>query len=176
MILRIIGGAVLFILGLALLLLGIMFIIASDNEKRRVITGIILSPFGLLLLVFGIRFFREGLSLSPQRIREKILKLAAQNHGELPENVIMGEIGKSDILDFQLISMINSGIAKKTFRDGQTFFLFSQFNMKLIVKQCPYCGNDYPVRDDIETCSSCGGDLRVSIERKVDEDNSYSMD
>ncbi len=176
MTLRIIGGAVLFILGLALLVLGIMFIIASGDEMRRIITGIILSSSGLLLLATGIRFYRKGISISPERIKEKILKLASQNHGELPENVIIGEIGKSDILDFQLISMINAGIAKKTFRDGQTLFLFSQFNMKLVVKQCPYCGNDYPVRDDIETCSSCGGDLKVSIERKMDEDNSYSMD
>jgi hypothetical protein len=173
---KIIGGAALFIFGLALLLLGIMFIIVSSERGSRLVTGVILAVFGLLLLLIGIRLFRAGISVSPAVIKEKILKLAGKNHGELPEDVITGAIGTSDTLDFQLQSMINSRIAKKTFRKGRTFYLFSQFNMELVVKKCPYCGNDYPVRDDIESCSSCGGNLKVSVERIKGKDDSYSMD
>ncbi len=173
---KIIGGAALIIFGLALIVLGMMFVIAAGEEKNRFMTGMILSVFGLSLLVMGIRLFRAGISISPGVIKERILKLAGRNHGELPEDVLSGEMGSSDTLDFQLQSMIDSGIARKTSRDGRIFYLFSQFNMKLVVKQCPYCGNDYPVRDDIEVCSSCGGDLKLSVERMIGKDDSYSMD
>ena len=33
--------------------------------------------------------------------------------------------------------------------------------MNFIIKKCPYCGKDYPVRDDIEICPLCGGDLKL---------------
>jgi hypothetical protein len=173
---KIIGGAALSLFGLAFIFLGIMFVMASGEKMSRLGTGIILLIFGLTFLIFGIRLFRAGIAVSPSKIKERILKLAARNHGELPEDVLTGEIGKSDILDFALQSMINSGMAGKTLRKGRTFYLFSEFNMTLVVKQCPYCGNDYPVRDDIEACSSCGGDLKISVEKMRGKSDSYSMD
>jgi len=30
-----------------------------------------------------------------------------------------------------------------------------------IIEQCPYCGNPYPVRDEITACPVCGGDLTM---------------
>lgn len=173
---KIIGGSFLSLFGLAIMVLGMMFIIASDKQKSRFAIGIILTMFGSSLLIMGVRLFRAGISLSPAKIKEKILQLAGKNHGELPEDIIIGEIGKSDTLNYQLLQMIKSGIAKKGFRNERAFYLFSQFNMKLVVKQCPYCGNDYPVRDDIETCSSCGGNLKISIQRIGEGDDSYTLD
>ena len=33
--------------------------------------------------------------------------------------------------------------------------------MNMVIDKCPYCGGDYPVRDDIERCPRCGGDLKL---------------
>jgi rRNA maturation protein Nop10 len=43
-------------------------------------------------------------------------------------------------------------------------------------KKCPYCGNDYPVRDDIEKCPACGGDLKVNRSMLAKGGEKYSMD
>ena len=47
---------------------------------------------------------------------------------------------------------------------------------KVIMKYCPYCGNDYPVRENIETCPSCGSDLKMKKTGKEGGDDLFSMD
>jgi rRNA maturation protein Nop10 len=48
--------------------------------------------------------------------------------------------------------------------------------MKMVLKKCPYCGNDYPVRDDIERCPTCGGDLKLHRTALAQDEKKFSMD
>jgi hypothetical protein len=126
MIPRIIIGVAVIIGGLYLIFLGIVFIITSGEEGGRFDRGVTLILAGLTAGGVGIFFFREGIPTSPETIKRKIIKLAAKNNGEVPEEVIKGEIGNNETVDSQLESMINSGIAQKTVKDGRIFYSFSE--------------------------------------------------
>jgi hypothetical protein len=48
--------------------------------------------------------------------------------------------------------------------------------MKILLKKCPYCGSDYPVRDDIKRCPACGGDLKTDRAAIARGEDKFSMD
>jgi hypothetical protein len=43
------------------------------------------------------------------------------------------------------------------------------------IEKCPYCGSDYPVRDDIERCPRCGGDLKLHRSALARDEGKISM-
>jgi hypothetical protein len=127
MILRIIIGAAIIIGGLYLSFLGIVFIITSDDEAGRFDRGVMLILAGLTTGGVGIFLIREGIPVSPEAAKKKILKLAAKKKGEVPEEVIKGEVGSSETVDSQLELMISSGSVQKTVKDGRTLYIFPEF-------------------------------------------------
>jgi len=174
--LKIFTGAFLSVMGILSILLGILFIIASKNEGSRLVTGTVLIAVGSLLLIPGILLFRQGIHLTPGGIGKRILKLARKHNGELSMDVITAELGDSDAVRFKLVEMTRQGISEEIKKDGRLFYIFRDFQTKLLVKKCPYCGNDYPVRDNIENCPSCGGDLKIKNESVTIDDDRFSMD
>lgn len=129
MVLRVITGAAIITGGLYALFIGIVFMIASGEEGSGLIKGITFIIAGLMVGTAGIFLFRAGITMSPEAANKKILKLAAKKNGEVPEEYIIGEIGNNDSVDAELNSMIDSGIAKKIFRDGRTIYIFPGFNL-----------------------------------------------
>jgi len=174
--LKIFTGTFMSVFGILTILLGILFIIASKNEGSRLATGIVLIGTGTVMLVPGIILFKKGILLTPEGIGKKILKLAGKHNGHISMEVITAEVGDSDAVRFKLIEMTRQGVSKEIKKDGRLFYIFRDFQPKLMVKKCPYCGNDYPVRDNIENCLSCGGDLKIKNESVTMDDDKFSLD
>ncbi len=128
MILRIIIGTAIIVGGLYMLVNGVIFVITSGDESNRFLYGVMLLLGGITAGIAGMFLFKEGVPLSPETIQKKIFKLAAIKKGEVPEEVIRGEIGSSDTVDSELNSLINAGRVKKTVKDGRTYYIFSEFN------------------------------------------------
>ncbi len=176
MTLQIILGALLSVAGALASVLGILFLIASHGIPSRLVAGFILGSAGLALLVAGVIMFRRGLRTSPGGIRREILRLAKMNNGVLAEEAVIGALGTSDTVRFQLADMVRRGIALERTKDNRLVYHFEDFQANLVLKKCPYCGNDYPVRDDIERCPSCGGDLKMHRTALARGEESFSMD
>lgn len=176
MTLGIIFGACISVIGFLSAFLGILFIIASGEKSSRLSAGILFVLTGIAFTTVGIRIFRRAVRFSPSGIRKRLLKLARINHGELSQEAVIGELGDSDDVRRQIKELLARGIAKEIIRNNRVFFSFPDFQLELVVKQCPYCGNDYPVRDEIERCPSCGGDLKMHKSRLADSDDKFSMD
>lgn len=128
MILRIIIGVAVIVGGIYLLFLGTVFIITSGDEVARFERGTMLILAGLTAGGVGIYLFRESAAASPEKVKKKILKLAAQKQWEISEEVLRAEIGNNEAVDTQLKLMINSGIVKKTIKGERIFYKFSEFN------------------------------------------------
>ena len=170
-------GAIMSLIGGAGALVGLIFFIGSRGKTQHFLTGGILSAVGLLLLVPGIRIFLRELRVTPDRVRERLLRLAGKNHGSFSHAALTGEFGRYAELAIQQINdLVRKGAATITGDGDGRKYGFPEFRMELIMKQCPYCGNDYPVRDDTERCPACGGDLKIGKQRVAGKEGSYSMD
>ncbi|MBN2078730.1 MAG: zinc ribbon domain-containing protein [Spirochaetes bacterium] len=176
MTLQVILGALISVAGFLAAGLGVLFLIASHGIASRLIAGFVLGGAGIAAFALGVIMFRRGMRASPGGIRKEILRLARMGNGEVTEEAVTGALGSSDTVRFQLIDLVRSGVARELRKDNRTVYLFEDFQAKLVLKKCPYCGNDYPVRDDIERCPSCGGDLKMHRSALAREDTSYSMD
>jgi hypothetical protein len=167
--LGILAGAVFFLLGL-------MFCIASSGQLQRLIVGVVLAVAGAGGVFFGLRGVLAQVALKPEKIREKIFRLAKMHHGKVAENVILAEAGQSDAASEVIEKMRNSGELQVSHQAGKTIILFPQFFLSQVMKKCAFCGNDYPVRDTIEKCPSCGADLSMETVAIDSAEEKYSMD
>jgi hypothetical protein len=173
---KIITGSALIITGLVSELMGLFFIIASSGMTSRIAAAGIFFTAGLPLLIFGFRMFRGGMVLRPELVRNAILKTAAAHNGEITKEIITGAAGWDDIVVFEINDFIKKRIAKTEEKDGRTIYIFPEFQIKYVINKCPFCGNDYPVRDDVQKCPSCGGDLKFLQIKSSSAGNSFSMD
>jgi len=172
---KIITGSAMIITGMVSELMGLLFVIASSGMNSRLIAAGIFFCSGLPLLIFGFKMFRSGMILRPELIREAILKSAALHHGEITKDIITGEAGWNDIVIYEIDDMIKKRITKIDERDGQTLYIFPEFQIKYIQNKCPFCGNGYPVRDDVQKCPTCGGDLKFLQVNSSSGENNFSM-
>jgi hypothetical protein len=176
MTLQVVIGALLSAIGFMSSALGVIFLIAPHGIGSRLTVACVMGAGGLAILVAGVILFRRGTRFSPSGIRKEILRLARMNNGELTDEAINGSLGKSDAVSFQIAALVKDGIAAERVRGNRRVYLFEEFQTKLVLKKCPYCGNDYPVRDDIERCPSCGGDLKMHRSIIARGEGKYSMD
>jgi hypothetical protein len=176
MTLQIIFGALLSTAGILTAGLGLIFLIASHGVASRLAAGFIMSAGGLIALVAGVVLFRRGSRFNPSGIRKELLRLARIGNGELAEEAVAASLGDSDAVRYQIQTLVREGIASEIVRDRRRVWVFAGLQMKMVVKKCPYCGNDYPVRDDIERCPTCGGDLKLDRSALAKGDKGYSMD
>lgn len=172
---KIIYGAILLLAGIIHLFMGTVFLIASSGNNTRLITGIILFAAGSLIFIAGYRLFKKGMVLRPGAIEGVILKAAAKKNGRVSEEALIAETGIRDLTIFELGKLVSKKRALRESSAEGTFYLFPEFQFELKFKACPYCGNDYPVRKDIEKCPSCGGDLKITGTSAAGDDR-FSMD
>jgi len=171
-----VAGAIFIISGAALLFLGAMFIIASGESPSRLTAGAAMALSAMALLAAGVRFFMRGLRSGPGAAERAILKAAAKHNGRIARMLLMAETGGGDAVEARLSEMSREGRVSEETIAGKTFCVFPEFQFSLKFKKCPYCGNDYPVREDVEKCPSCGGDLKIVSGKTADGEDKFSMD
>ena len=157
---KVIIGASLIIIGLVSELMGLLFIVVITGMSSRLIAAGIFFTAGLPLLIVGFNMLRSGMLLRPELIRKEILTTASKNNGELTKEIITGVTGWDDIVAYEINDMIKKRIAKTEERGDCIFYIFPEFQAKVVINKCPFCEKDYAVKDDIQKCPACGGDLK----------------
>lgn len=135
--------------------LGIMFLIASSRSPGRVVPGIVLLG---IMAICGIAAFKLA-RVSRERLVKELLKKAEKAQGTLSVQQVQGVTGLKryrDVVDY----LVEQGLAVINEEGSLTF---PGLGNRLVVMTCPYCGNDFPVRDDVQFCPSCGGDLKEEL-------------
>lgn len=173
---RMIYGALLTLAGITGGLLGLLFLMAAEGTGRRLLIGAVLLAVGVLLFIPGIRLFSQALRYRPAAIRQRLLQLARLHNGELPLKVVRGEWDIHDDVDAILQDMKTTGDVRQELRPEGELLIFPQFFLELVQKRCPFCGNDYPVREDVEKCPSCGADLEIRKKKVARSDDYFAMD
>jgi len=173
---QIISGAFFILTGAVGVFLGLMFLMVSSGSGSRLITGITLLTIGAGLLASGIFLFRKGMRERPGSVHDRILRAAAKHNGIITEEVLSAETGGGDTVEFELAAMIRKGRIIAGDKNGRKIYTFPELQFKLKFKKCPYCGSDYPVKENIERCPSCGGDLKIVSESSSGGDDKFSMD
>ncbi|MCD4748764.1 MAG: hypothetical protein K8R59_05255 [Thermoanaerobaculales bacterium] len=168
----IVGAGVIFIL------FGLLFLVGSAGQVRRIATAGVCLVSGALVTGFGVRRFKEAEARSPERIRAEILDLAKREDGEISRAEIFSVLGKkSHAADPVLDALVLEGICSRMPRDGAFYFTFPDLQPRLTVLRCDYCSTEQDISSDLERCPGCGGPLSPQVViRSLSDGSIFSMD
>lgn len=173
---RKITGYVLIVLAMPICLLGLLFLIASQGIASRLITGFILLIIGSGICFVGAFLVKTAFSLTPNQILSSILNLAKVSNGYLTKEAIIAELGNYPQVDKAINDLLINQTALIDPGHIRTRYVFPDFLHDILIKACMYCSSEYPVRDPVQKCPQCGGDISLQ-KAKIEKSNEiFSLD
>lgn len=166
------------VLGIALLLLGLLFLVGAGGQLHRYAIGAVALALGAVLIGVGVRLFRQAEAASPAQLRSEILELARREDGEISEGEVLAALGQraagaAPVLE----AMIREGLCQRRTVEGAAYFRFPQLQPRLMVLRCEYCNAELPLGEPVTECPNCGGTVKTQVEsRSVSSGGLYSMD
>lgn len=160
MFLRKILYVVLFIVGIGLLGLGLLFLMGSGNESSTFLTGILMLGVGIAALVGGSGVLASVKKNTPAIIDADVMRLAARSDGRLTADMAVASlhISKAQALE-SLDRLAADGSARPDMTDSGVVYIFDKVKPKGKVRKCKYCGAEYPVAKPVTKCENCGGEV-----------------
>jgi hypothetical protein len=146
-----------FVLGLALL-----FLCAAVSVPERWPLAIALVVVGGAGVGWSGLEHGKWLRRQPGALAARITALAEQNSGEISLAQVMsalkvrGEEAMAAMNDLQQKGQCHMEPRKETM-----MFVFPGLKERKMVRKCVYCCSTFPVRDPLQKCPSCGGNLEL---------------
>ena len=137
MIYKIVTGTAMIVTGMFSELMALLFAVTYSGASSRIIAGGIFFIAGIPLTIFGFIIFKSGMLQRPVIVQKELLKLAAENKGELTEELISGSTGLDSIVLYELNDMIKKRIARKEEKNGRTYYIFPKFQPEYVIIKCP---------------------------------------
>jgi hypothetical protein len=164
---RRLGGALLAALGVAVILLGLLFLVGSAGRGSRLATAAVAFLLGAVVCGLGVRLVRRAATLDPARLEAELLALGRQHNGEVAETEVAAALGDRlaaarPVLD----RLLASGTAQRHVSDGAGYLVFPALQPRLQARHCEYCGAELPVSDDVASCPQCGGKVATRVVRR----------
>jgi len=164
--------------GVVLVLLGLLFLVGSGGQVRRVVVAVVGLGLGGAAVGLGVRTFKRAEAVSPERIRAEILELARREDGEVTLDEIRAELGvRAAHADGVLDAMVAAGACSRHVSGGSHHFVFDDLLPRLLGRYCQYCDAEFKVAADIDSCPNCGGTLEKRVvSRSVAGGDYFKMD
>jgi hypothetical protein len=165
-------------LGVAMLLLGLLFLVGSAGQARRLAVAAVSLALGAVAAGLGVRTFRRAAALDPDRLEADILALARRGNGEVAETELAAILGdRFEAAQPVLDSLLAAGTCRRQVRAGTVYLLFPALQPRLQIRRCEYCGAELPVVDQVTRCPACGGAVKVEVvQRSLAAGEVYAMD
>lgn len=150
-------------LGVALIAVGLLFLVGSAGKAYRFVVAAAGMALGAVVTGFGVRAFRRLRAESPEQLRADILALARRRSGELSAGDLQASLGRRAALAEPVLArLVTEGVAQRVQREADAWYVFEGLQPRLKVRSCEHCSLELPISDDQEHCPSCGGALRIT--------------
>ncbi len=147
---------------IALLSLGLLFLIAAMAKPERLLVAAALLVAGALPLLWGLRTWRRQAEIAPEALATGTVALAKRLGGEVTVAQVQVEfhIPASQALAV-LERLRGAGQAQAEERSGRVVYVLPGLQASLVTRRCPYCGAIFPVREALRKCPNCGATLEL---------------
>ena len=171
-------SAALIVLGVALMLLGLLFLAGAAGQVRRLAVAGVSLVLGAASAGYGVRGWRAAEASSPEAIRAEILALARREDGEVAHDEIVATLGsRAPAAAAVLDTLVLEGQCRRTPKSGTFYYVFSELQPRLSVLRCTYCDQEYDIASKTEKCPNCGGPVTTRVvSRGLAEGDVFRMD
>ena len=151
-----------FIISGMLLAVGVLFACAAIAVPAR-------WPLAIVLLVIGgigaggsAYAFRKWSDRQPTVLAARITDLAAANQGEVTLAQIMSACDvTASAAQAGLDVLVQHGECQRELRGEQEIYVLPGFKEHKVERKCPFCGATFPVKQSLQKCPNCGGNLEL---------------
>ena len=148
---------------IVLIIVGLIFLIAANNNPSRFLTAVALLAVGSGLTWVSIRRLRRIQDLAPRNLDTSIVDLARRLGGEASVAQVRAEFRIDQTLATEALERLrDQGIAQIEPRGAGIVYLFKGVIPARAIRKCPYCGSEFPVRQAMHSCPNCGGNLELT--------------
>ena len=147
--------------------LGLLFLVGSEGEARRLLVAAIGLVGGAVLVGIGVRLWKAAESLSPARLRLEILEAAKREDGEISASELQATLGaRSAPAEVVLERMVGEGRCQRHQKSGAVYYVFPELQPRLALRRCEYCDAELPLSAELSSCPSCGGAIRTGVAQR----------
>lgn len=153
---------VLFIIGVGLLGLGLLFLMGSGGQSSRSLTGFVMLGVGVASLIGGSGLRSSVIKNMPSMIDADMIRLASRSDGRISVGMVVSDlhITRGQALE-SLDRLSGNGTARPEPTDDGVIYIFERVKPKRKIRKCVYCGAEYPVSKPITKCENCGGEVKI---------------
>ncbi len=150
-------GAAALVLGL-----GMLFACAAIAVPARWPLAIVLLALGAAGAGWSAYAYRRWKETQPAALAARITDLAAQNQGEVALAQIMSVLDvTASAAQAGIDTLVQNGACLHEARGEQEIFTFPGLKEHKVERRCPFCGSAFPVKQSLQKCPNCGGNLEL---------------
>ena len=151
-----------FLVAVLALALGLVFLCAATTEPSRLAVAVVLLLLGALGAGWSAYAYRTWSLVQPAALSARITDLAARNDGELSLAQVMSAFGvPASIAQAGMDELLNKGQCQREPRGADIVYIFPGLKEHKVVRKCVYCGSTFPVKQPLQKCPNCGGNLEL---------------
>ena len=153
---------IIFILFSAVLGTGVLFLVASMVVPERVVVAAALLVVGTIGAGATAYFYSRWYAHQPAILADRITDLAAQNDGEIAVSQVVSALNITVVAaQAGMEDLVQKGQAHAETRSGQIVYIFPGLKERMMRRRCVYCGSTFPVKQPLQKCPNCGGNLEL---------------
>jgi len=151
------------LVGALMLGLGLLFLCASIRAPQRLILAALLIVIGGAGVAWAGTTWRRLSEIEPKRLADRIVEMAKlQGKFETTAAEAVAELSAPAANVQAALEILQSrGDAVPEQRDDRRVYVFPNLKETKIVRRCPYCGVQFPVKQAITQCPNCGGNIEL---------------
>lgn len=151
-----------FVVSALLLGLGILFACAASAAPARWPLAIVLFGVGVAGAGWSAFSYRKWADTQPAALAARITDLAAAQQGEVTLAQIMSAFDvTASVAQAGLVVLTNNGVCERDKHGEQEVFTFPGLKERKVERRCPFCGAAFPVKQALQKCPNCGGNLEL---------------
>jgi hypothetical protein len=151
-----------FIVSALILALGVLFLCAAITVPERLPLAIILFLLGAMGAGWSALSYRRWADIQPAALAARITDLAVANDGELALSQIMSAFDvPAPVATAAIEELAQKGQCRREARADQVLYVFPGLKEHKVVRKCVYCGSTFPVKQALQKCPNCGGNLEL---------------
>jgi len=151
------------LVGALMLGLGLLFLCASIRAPQRLILAALLIVIGGAGVAWAGTTWRRLSEIEPKRLADRIVEMAKlQGKFETTAAEAVAELSAPAVNVQAALEILQSrGDAVPEQRDDRRVYVFPNLKETKVVRRCPYCGVQFPVKQAITQCPNCGGNIEL---------------
>jgi hypothetical protein len=152
-----------FLVAVLVLAVGLLFLCAATKQPSRLWLALALIVIGGAVAAWSGLTWRRTSELRPGRLADRITELVRRSgQAEVTLAQVVGQLQVPTDAALDALALLKErGLAHLERRGDKEVYLFPGLVESKVMRRCPYCGNEYSIREPLHKCPNCGGTLEV---------------